>query len=111
MEKQMKETVGADQGDVFFVKVEGLSDGLRPVERKDGRFVLAEGEVTGHCHAISEDISLYEDARGVLYLKTDRKATVKHEEHHPVSILPGIYRVGIVQEYDPFLEEARSVAD
>ena len=44
------------QGDVLLVPVEGLPQGSesrqQKVERVGGRLVLAEGEATGHAHAI-----------------------------------------------------------
>jgi len=42
---------------------------------------------------------------------SDQGATVEHQEHKPVRLDKGIYRVGIVREVDPFSEEIRSVKD
>jgi len=72
---------------------------------------LAEGEVTGHCHeAVGEGIELVEKD-GTLYLVAPNGGTVTHQEHAPVEIPAGTYRVGIVREYDHFAEEARQVQD
>jgi hypothetical protein len=40
------------QGDILLVPVEEVPDGLSKVPREKGRIVLAEGEETGHLHAI-----------------------------------------------------------
>lgn len=81
--------------------------------------VLAEGEVTGHCHRMSGGV-LYEDADvldtdGPLRIfESSEPQTVTHEEHHAQTIPPsptGRYRIGGVIETDPFQEEARRVAD
>lgn len=51
------------QGDILFKPVEELPDGLIDVPRQNGRVVVAEGEHTGHCHAI--------DAPGVTFKAAD----------------------------------------
>lgn len=98
------------QGDVIIRReLEIPADAIRVIRQKRG-FVLAEGEATGHAHVIEEEIEMYEKD-GVLYLKVERPVTVKHEEHKPISLDKGIYKIGIVREYDPFDEEVRKVAD
>ena len=70
--------------------------------------ILAHGEHTGHYHeAHGDGVALYDD--GVL--EAPHGANVTHQEHKPVTILPGVYDRLIVQEYDHFAEEARNVAD
>ena len=72
---------------------------------------LAEGEVTGHCHeAVGEGVELLE-RDGVLYLVAPNGGEVTHQEHATVEVPAGTYRVGRVQEYDHFAEEARDVRD
>lgn len=75
--------------------------------------VLAEGEVTGHAHRLTaeSDVEVYEH-EGTLFLRVGpRGAGITHEEHGRGEIAPGDYRVGRVQEYDHFAEEARAVRD
>jgi len=94
------------QGDVLIQKVNEVKG------KKLKHLTLAEGEVTGHSHKITEgDADLYEH-EGTLFLsvKSD-KAVLTHEEHHAVEIPKGDYKIGIVQEYDHFAEEAKNVAD
>ena len=99
------------QGDVLIKRVAGIPTDAKKVDRKPRGFVLAEGEVTGHAHTIEEEVELVEKD-GVLYLKVvDGPVTVKHEEHGHVKVPAGEYQIGIVQEYDHFAEEAKSVAD
>lgn len=83
------------QGDVKIEAVPGLPSGLTPKAR-DGRnrLVLAEGEVTGHAHAIADSMAeLYEDADGVLWLRAPQACTVEHEEHATITLAPGVYRI------------------
>ena len=98
------------QGDVFFVRIQNIPRESQKVNRDERGFIIAEGEATGHAHVIHEDIELYE-TDGVLFIKTEKTVEVRHEEHRPVTLDPGIWKVGIVREYDPFLEEIRTVKD
>jgi hypothetical protein len=95
------------QGDVFLTKCAIPKD----AKKKKG-FVLAEGEVTGHCHAVLEQdcAELYEKD-GVLYLSATKDVTVRHDEHKPITVPAGNWKVGIVKEFDPFEEETRNVQD
>ena len=103
------------QGDVLLYASEIPADAKR-VDAKAGRYVLAEGEATGHAHAIADscDIELFERANdaGVvtLYLRV-REGTLTHEEHGAQVLTPGDYEVGRVVEVDPFAGEVRRVTD
>ena len=74
--------------------------------------VLAEGEATGHFHAILEQkgAELYEE-NGILYLHVEEDTELTHQEHKTVMIPPGDYRVGRVYEYDHFKDLERVVSD
>jgi hypothetical protein len=98
------------QGDVFFTKVRAIPQRARRVSRSERGYIIAEGEATGHAHIIKDNVELYEND-GVLFIKTSKTVEVRHEEHLPVTLNPGIWKVGIVREYDPFLEEIRIVRD
>jgi hypothetical protein len=100
------------QGDVLFLKVDELPKGLKKRKEKE-RVVFAEGEATGHAHATGLDkfIETYTDADDQLWAKLTQPKEVVHEEHGTVTLDPGIYRIGIVREVDPFSEEIRQVAD
>lgn len=65
--------------------------------------VLAYGEITGHSHRIKEQAAaeLWE-AGGTLFLKiVADTATVIHEEHGPITLPRGLYRVWRQREYTP----------
>ncbi len=97
------------QGDVLLVTHE-IPEGVRRAMRT----ILAEGEATGHAHRLADatDGLLYEADDGTLYLRVGPGgATITHEEHRPITVPEGEYRVGRVQEYDHFAEEARHVRD
>jgi len=96
------------QGDVIGRAIQAIPP---TATKKSGRAIVAYGEVTGHTHEIlGEGVEVYEEA-GLLYVAVPHGGTIRHEEHHPITLHPGQYRIGIVQEYDHFAEEARRVAD
>jgi hypothetical protein len=84
-----------------------------------GAVVLAEGEMTGHRHAIYDRVTMFRDdalAREIpagLYLGhvkvTGGSATVVHQEHAPLTLLEGTYRVRRQRELEP--KDAVLVAD
>jgi len=85
----------------------------------DGSFVLAEGELTGHHHSIFGNVTMFRDdslARdipGGLYIghiNVDGPAArVQHQEHAPLTLPKGTYRVRRQRELEP--KDARVVAD
>lgn len=108
------------QGDVLLELVEDTCpSGTIIAPGADGAHVLAEGEVSGHRHAIYERVTLFRDdalARDIpagLYLGHVRvdepMARVVHDEHAPIPLERGTYRVRRQRELDP--QEVRLVAD
>jgi len=91
-------------GDVLIQKVDSVKG------EKLKHLVLAEGEVTGHAHRITEgEAELYE-ANGVLYLSVKSEtAALTHEEHKRIDLPMGDYQITIQREYSP--EGWRNVAD
>ncbi len=65
--------------------------------------ILATGELTGHSHRIeSPDTAELLFHRGELYLRvTASSARVVHEEHRPITLPRGAYRVWFQREYTP----------
>lgn len=104
------------QGDVLIFAQQSTPDfsKMKKVTPRGGKFILAEGEVTGHAHRApaTENISAFEDEDGTLWLQVkDEPVTIEHEEHGPVTVDPGTHRIGIVQEVNPWTEAVRNVAD
>jgi len=83
----------------------------KAAKKKEGRAIVAYGEVTGHCHeVIGDGVEVYEE-NGTLYVSAPHGGTIQHEEHKPITLPPGEYQIGIVREYDHFAEEAHNVQD
>ena len=123
------------QGDVFVEQVRTRQPKGQPVSDQ-GRVILAYGEVTGHAHEVVEDshaaaresatavlyqanhanpatdlppAQLFEQPDGTRYLFVDRPCLLTHQEHGPIALSPGCYKVTRQREYSP--EELRNVAD
>ena len=103
---------GYQQGDVLLKLVAGLPQGVKAVSATAGRYILAEGEATGHAHAVlvCPAVKMYERG-GTLYLQVTEETEVVHEEHHKQTVAPGVYEIGRVVEVDPFENAIRAVAD
>jgi hypothetical protein len=101
------------QGDVLITKVRSIPKAATEKARDAGRIVLAYGEVTGHAHAIADEtatlFSLLDDGKEELYLQADGTVTLRHEEHAPIEIPGGAWKVTRQREYSP--EAIRNVAD
>ena len=98
------------QGDVTLEMVGSLPHGAIAVKTQ----VLAEGEVTGHVHRITEvDTSICQlyEKDGTLYVKATKPVSLVHEEHKTVTIPEGIWEVGRVKEYDYLNDMVRNIKD
>lgn len=100
----------AQQGDVLLRKIDSLPEGKVKVISKK-KMILAEGEVTGHYHGIEESESELIQIGEKILLNLKNTATLTHQEHHPITLEPGIWEVGKVQEFDYFSMMQRTVKD
>lgn len=117
------------QGDVLLRAIDPaqLPAATAAIPRQGGRIVLAEGEATGHAHAVlSRDARLVGERRATTqppatapgtqpaapapgtqpltprrFLVLDAPADVVHEEHAPIALPAGVYEVVIQREYVP----------
>jgi hypothetical protein len=95
------------QGDVFIAPVPAAPKGAKPSPGG----VLVEGEVTGHSHRVA-DLRTAEvlEAGDELFLRVLADATtIVHQEHGPIALPRGTYRVWGQREYSP--EAIRRVLD
>jgi hypothetical protein len=87
-------------------------DSLPPTAKPLHHLVLAEGELTGHSHRVAERGAavLYRTPQQQMFLQvTADHATLVHQEHGPIVLTQGIYRVWRQREYSP--REIRDVRD
>jgi len=80
-------------GDVLLVR---LGDCPANTPKRMRRMVLAEGEVTGHAHVITAPGRFQRET-----LSLPEGGTITHEEHKPIVLVPGNYRVIHQQQFTP----------
>jgi hypothetical protein len=99
------------QGDVLLREIAALPNGAKPVARRKGKIVLAEGEHTGHAHVIvAEDAELLTmDER--MFLICWGEVPLTHEEHGAQVIAPSVYEINRVREYDYLTGMVNPVVD
>jgi hypothetical protein len=100
------------QGDVLLVPVAGIPVAVPAPRDRSGRHVLARGEATGHAHVITgPDVRVLAlpDNIDELFLDIVTRARLVHEEHGPIVVPAGSYRVVRQREYVP--GSYRPVAD
>ena len=85
---------------------------IRAPRDRRNRMVLALGEATGHAHIVTGDgVSLLcpPDDPSRLFLLIEGHGRLVHDEHGPIALGPGAYRVVRQREYAP--GAIRPVAD
>ncbi len=102
--KQAKPTYR--QGDVLLQKIDQLPESAQPVEfenreNSENRIVLAYGEVTGHCHALSTATACMYTFLGERLIDVKEGALLRHEEHATIKLPQGVYKVIQQREYVP----------
>lgn len=93
------------QGDVLLVPCAEIPSGALEEATENGRVVLARGELTGHAHTMAGDRVCYfrDDGTGSGFIRVTGPDPVDltHEEHAPLAVPPGNYRVVQQREYQP----------
>jgi hypothetical protein len=94
------------QGDILLLPCPRIPSSAVPEAPEEGLVVLARGEHTGHRHVMNSDRVAFfrEDGTGSGgFIKVTGEAPVdlSHEEHSPLAVPPGNYRVVRQREYQP----------
>jgi hypothetical protein len=100
------------QGDILIERVEDCAASGQIVQSAhNGPVVIAEGEATGHHHRLLGSVTMYRDdaiARDIpaeLYLAhvevRSPTARLVHEEHAPITLEKGTYRVRRQRQLEP----------
>ena len=129
------ELIKYQQGDVVMFKVDddSFNKNVRSSNSNHASYkgnqpthaIIAFGEVTGHKHQVNME-DMLEEAGVSLNMGYNREAgvdvpegfqvtgkavTLTHEEHNPIQIPAGYYKIEIVKEFDHFSQLERSVVD
>ena len=100
------------QGDVLLIAVGAIHNTAPQKRDAKGRIVLAYGELTGHAHAIhNRAATLYgtDLENRFLEVLAEGGVTLSHEEHAPIHLPHGTYRV--VRQREWTTEGTRWLAD
>jgi len=101
-------------GDVLFKKVKSLTSDQCNGEKTadDIAGVVQPGESTGHAHVIEDmtGVELLSGWRG-RFVRAEKEFTIKHEEHKPLTLPAGSYRIRIAREYDYLRDAPTRVVD
>lgn len=97
-------------GDVLIIGIDKIPESAELQKRK-GDIIVAEGESTGHAHRIEDDFVKWYFKDNEIFIESEKSFVLRHEEHNPITIDPGKYRIGIVREFDHFEELERRVID
>jgi hypothetical protein len=86
-------------GDVLIQKVSRLPKAVKRLTHR----TLAHGELTGHSHQIREHegVELWQSDSELFVQVAGQRATVVHQEHAPIELPRGTYRVWRQREYTP----------
>lgn len=105
------------QGDVLLERVEKIPVGAKKVKEQ----IIAHGETSNHCHRATDDVDVLETEEGEKFLSVSKTGKLEHvlvsnpntwtEEHQPINLPAGKYRVIQQREYDPYEEAIRNVRD
>lgn len=98
------------QGDVLIESISTIPTNLQKQKPVDGRVILAYGEVTGHHHSIeSAAADWWKGGCEDQFVEVKTATKVVHQEHGPIDLPKGKYRVRRQREYTP--AALRNVAD
>lgn len=113
------------QGDVLIYPIDSIPKAAKKIKGA----TVAYGEMTGHNHTFydsetcvaekfdhqngagSKNVKLFEDDNKSIFAEIIKPVWLKHQEHKPIMFKPGVYRIGIVREYDHVEKLARKVVD
>jgi hypothetical protein len=91
-------------GDVLIAQIDSIPPSATPTPSP----ILARGEITGHSHRVETlaNAVIWTDIGNAtrtdeLYLQVTSTVRIIHEEHHPITLQPGNYRVWKQREYTP----------
>ncbi|MHA1109897.1 MAG: hypothetical protein ACTSRE_02255 [Promethearchaeota archaeon] len=92
-------------GDVLIQEVETIPKKAKKIKGN----ILVRGEVTGHAHRLDGTYQILETPEFLYVDIAENDAKILHEEHDPITLPKGKYKVWVQREYTP--EAIRRVID
>ena len=126
--KSSREVEHENNKDSSSIRLGQYSKAKKNDDPVDGKTTVALGEGTGHSHTFYENdnpnvvVNTYGFLSGIrglgkvpMYVevkaKPEKFAIIKHEEHKPLSLPPGVYRTRIVKEFNHISQKRENVVD
>lgn len=122
----MKNLIKGHQGDVQFKQLTNLPNNVKQIENSP----LAYGEISGHVHILTGDVTMFENENSRFAKVGKKGARLQHilegnlkpfcmtetkelpvADHKSILFTPGIYEFGIQKQYDPFENVFKPVVD
>jgi len=97
------------QGDILVISVKEIPKNAQMVEPTNGKLILAEGEATGHHHAVNAQHAHMYLLGTIMYLRVLHECHLRHQEHGEIMLPEGDYQIVRQREHTPWGE--RRVAD
>ena len=115
-----KEIIGA-QGEVTIIKIDAIpvSAKTKPATERNakGHIIISHSE-SGHHHVVTggevwerTDVADGMQEFYAIFTKAERLVQDAPTPHEGYDLHPGTYNFRVAREYDPFMEQARRVAD
>ena len=106
------------QGDIDFIEVLSIPNKeMNRLTMKDDN-IVAYGEATNHHHRlVSGQVQVLRDVNSTGMAIADyvvvnsETATLSHQEHLPLEIPQGTWRIHQEEDYNPFTQEMKKVVD
>ena len=96
------------QGDLLIVPVNNIPKSAKLQKNR----IVELGELTGHMHQIPEGNVYNDSKKREKYIEiVGRPTPLQHEEHKPIVLEPGKYKVTRQREYKPAKRRAQAVVD
>ena len=126
--KSNEEVEYSNNEDNSYVRLGQYSKANKNDDPVDDKTTIALGEGTGHSHTFYANdnpdvvVNTYGSLAGVIGLgdvpmyvevkaKPEKFAIIKHEEHKPLSLPPGLYKTRIVREFNHISQRTENVVD
>lgn len=98
LDKEIEMKLVYRQGDVGLVKAKKPSKTGKAIARKS--IVLALGEVTGHSHVLTGDVTEYQIGN-LRMICVESPSFLNHQEHETIKVMPDWYVVEAQVSYTP----------
>jgi hypothetical protein len=99
------------QGDILLEKVDNVVDDCEKIQDNNNN-IIAHGE-SGNQHRMNQQVVIFEDRktkeRFVQVMNQDTELV--HQEHKPIQIPKGLYKIRREREYNAFEQSIRQVID